>query len=81
MVSYTGRRGQSIISNLTKNTPTYDVKFAVLPVRKIDLNFGTGAANSILESIVAYLDIMSARDRIAKNHENGRTFHWWCNIT
>ena len=59
---------------MTENTPTYDVKFAALPVREIDLNFSTGAAGSMLESIVAYYDIMSARDRIAKNREHGRTF-------
>ena len=74
MVSYTGRRGQSIISNLTKNTPTYDVKFAVLPVRKIYLDFGIGATGSMLESIIAHSYIMYARDRIANNCEHGSTF-------
>ena len=59
---------------LTKNTPTYDVKFSASPVREINLNFGTDAAISILEYIVTHLDIMSARDRIAKNLEHGRTF-------
>ena len=33
MVSYISRIGQSKIRYLTKNTPTYDVKFAALSVR------------------------------------------------
>ena len=48
MVSYIARSGQLKISNLAKNTPTYDVKFAAPPVREIDLHFGTGAAGSML---------------------------------
>ena len=48
MVSYIARSGKSTISDLTKNTPTYDVKFAAPPVREIDLHFGTGAAGSML---------------------------------
>ena len=48
MVSYIARSGQSTIRNLTKNIPTYDVKFSALPVREIDLNFGTGAVSSML---------------------------------
>ena len=39
MVSYNARSGKSTISNLTKNTPTYDVKFSAPPLREIDLNF------------------------------------------
>ena len=74
MVSYIARSGQSTISHLTKNTPTYDVRFSAPPVREIDLDFGTRASVSMLESIVGHLDIISARDRIAKNREHGRTF-------
>ena len=48
MVSYIVRSGQSTIRDLTKNTPTYDVKFDAPPVREIELNFGTGAAGSML---------------------------------
>ena len=59
---------------MAKNTPTYDVKFATPPVREIDLKFGTGVARSMIESIVAHSGIRSARDRIAKNREHGRTF-------
>ena len=44
MVSYIARSSQSTISNLTKNTPTYDAKFVALPVTVIDFNSGTGAA-------------------------------------
>ena len=60
MVSYIARSGKSTISNLNKNTPTYDIKFSAPPVREIDLNIGTGVASSMLESIVAHSDIMSA---------------------
>ena len=73
MVRCITRSGQSKISDLTENTPTYDVKFATQPVRETDLNFCTGAAGSTLESMVAHLDIMSAQDRIAKNCEHRRT--------
>ena len=73
MVSYITRSGKSTIRNLTENTPTYDVKFAAPPVRENDLNFGTKAAISMLESTVAHSDIMSAQDRIDKNREHGRT--------
>ena len=69
MVSYIARSVQSTISVLTKNIPAYDVKFASPPVREIDLNFGTGAAGSMLESIVAHLDIMFAQDSISNNRE------------
>ena len=48
MVSYIARSGKSTISDLTKNTPTYDVKFSAPPEIEIDLNFGTGAAGSML---------------------------------
>ena len=58
-MSYIARSGQLTIRNLTENTPTYDVKFSAPPVREINLNFGTGAAGSMLESIVAHSDIMS----------------------
>ena len=60
MVSHIARSGQSTISDLTENTPTYDVKFAALPVREINLNYGTGTDGSILEFIVAYSAIMFA---------------------
>ena len=33
MVSYIARSGQWTIIDLTKNKPTYDVKFSALPVR------------------------------------------------
>ena len=36
--------------------------------------FGTGAAGSMLEFIVAHLDIMSSQNKIAKNYEYRRTF-------
>ena len=48
MVSYIARSFKSKISDLTKNTPAYDVKFSAPPEREIDLNFGTGAAGSML---------------------------------
>ena len=48
MVSYITRSGQLTISDLTKNTPTYDIKFAAPPVRETDLNFGTGVDGSML---------------------------------
>ena len=67
MVSYIARSGQSTISNLTKNRPTYDVKFSAPPLRKIDVIFFTSTAGAILEFIVAHLDIMSARDRKTNN--------------
>ena len=54
MVSYISRSGQLTTIDLTENTPTYDVKFAAPPVREIDLNFGTSAAGSMIESIVAH---------------------------
>ena len=38
------------------------------------MDFGTGAARSMLESIFAHSDIMCAQYRIAKNREHGRTF-------
>ena len=60
MLSYIARNEKSKICNLNKNTPTYDVKFADSPVRVIELNFGTRAANSMLKSIDAHLDIISA---------------------
>ena len=60
MVSYIAISGKSTIGNFTKSTPTYDVKFAAPPVREIGLNSDTGAAISMLEFIVAHLDIMSA---------------------
>ena len=59
MVSYIARSSQSTISNLTKNTPTYDAKFFALPVTVIEFNSGTGAAGSMLEYIVAHSDIIS----------------------
>ena len=62
-----------MISYLTKNTPTYDVKFSALPVKEINLNIGTGVAGSMLVSIDAHSDIISAQDSIAKNLEHGRT--------
>ena len=71
MASYIARSVQSTINNLTKNISTYDVKFSALSVREIYLNFGTGAAGSLLESIVANLDIISDQDRIAKHCEHG----------
>ena len=74
MVSYIVRSGQSKISNFNINTPTYDVKFSALHVRQIDMNFSTGAAVSMLESIVAHLDIMSAQDIIVNNIVHGSTF-------
>ena len=74
MVNNFQRSGQSTISDLTKNTPIYDVKFAAPHVRETDLSFGTGAAGYMLESIVVHLDIMPAQDRIANNHEHGSTF-------
>ena len=42
------RSGPLTIRNLTKNTPTYDVKFAALPIREINLNFGIDASGSML---------------------------------
>ena len=66
-VNYIVRSGKLTISNLTNKTPTYDVKFAALPVRETDLNFGTGTAGSMLQSIFAHLDIISTRDRIVKD--------------
>ena len=74
MVSYIARSRQWTISNLTKNTPTYDVKFAAPSVREIDLDFCTGTDGSMLECIVAHSDIMPPRDRIANNREHRRTF-------
>ena len=74
MVNYIARIGQSTISDLTKNVPTYDVKFATPYVREIDLNVGTGVAGSMLESIVAHTDIMSTQYRVTNNHEHGKTF-------
>ena len=74
MVSYIVRSKQSTISSLTKNTPTYGVKFAAPPVREINLNFGTGAAESMLESTIAHSNIMCTQDRIANNYEHRRTF-------
>ena len=47
--------------------------FLPRPEEKINLNLGTGAAGYMLESIVAHLDIISARDRTSKNCEHGRT--------
>ena len=61
MMGYNSRSGQSEFSNLTKNTPTYDIKFSAPPVMEIDLNFGTGTAGSMLESIVAHSDIARPR--------------------
>ena len=61
MMGYNSRSGQSEFRNLTKNTPTYDVKFSAPPVMEIDLNFGTGTAGSMLESIVAHSDIARPR--------------------
>ena len=58
---------------MTENKPTYDVKFSAPPIREINLNFGTGAAGSVLESIVAHSYIMSAQYRIDKNHKHRRT--------
>ena len=60
MVNYIAISGKSKISKLTKNIPTYDVKFSSPPVREINLNFGTGMAGPMLEFIVAHLDIVSA---------------------
>ena len=60
MVSYIARGFKSTISDQTKNTPTYDVKFSDQPEREIELHFGTGAAGSMLEFIIAHLGIMSA---------------------
>ena len=48
MASYIARSGQSTIRNLTKNPPTYVVKFVAPPIREIDLNFGTNADGSML---------------------------------
>ena len=74
MVSYIARSRQLTISDLTKNTPTYDVKFSATPVREIELNFFTHVAGSMLESIFAHSYIISTRDRTANNLEHGRTF-------
>ena len=74
MVSYITRSGKSTVSDLIKNTPTYDVKFSALPVREIDLDFDTVAVGSMMRSIFASLDIMSAQDRINNNCDKGRTF-------
>ena len=59
---------------MTKNTPTYDVKFAAPPVIEINLNFCTRVSLSMLESIIAHLDIMSDQDSITNNCEHGSTF-------
>ena len=48
--------------------------FFALPVKKTNLDFGTDVAGYMIESIVAHSYIMSARDRISKNREHGRTF-------
>ena len=48
MVIYIVMSGKLTISNYTKNIPIDDVKFAAPPVREINLNFGTGAAESTL---------------------------------
>ena len=48
MVIYITISGKSTIIKLNENTPTYDVKFAALPVSEINLNFGTGAAGSMI---------------------------------
>ena len=58
MVIYIARSGTSTISDLAKNTPTYYINFSDPHVGKIDLNFGTGAAGYMLESIIAHSDIM-----------------------
>ena len=74
IMSYIKRSGQSTVRDLTKNKPNYDVKFAAPSVRENELNFGTSADGSMLESRVVHSDIMSAQNRIAKNREHGSTF-------
>ena len=59
-VSYIARSGKSTIIKLSKNTPTFDVKFAAPPLREIDLNFGPSVAGHMIESIITHLNDISA---------------------